>query len=173
MRLFVHIAQILSAVIPCFSFSLAGIARLSDPFDAALFIKNALDLSLTTAYMVARGIGGIELLLGIGIALAIGRSKVPAYLAMCLLAFFVGLLIRVINLAPEASTCGCFGSLMGETFQTDLWTQVKTHLALAAVLLVHILAASVSVTSPTDRTGETDAARDPDQPAAREPVQPE
>lgn len=131
-------AAVLTAVIPCFVFILAGIAKLDDPYEASLFVSNALGIQLGTAHGIVRAIAVIELLLAAGISLAIGRNRIPAYLGLCLLAFFVGLLIRVINLAPNASSCGCFGSLLGERLRGRLWTQVEVDIGLMVLLSIHI-----------------------------------
>lgn len=127
------------AAIPCFFFALAGIAKLHDPYSAAVFVSNSLSMPLTRSFEIVRIIAVGEFLLAMLIALASHRSRLPAYLAMCLLAFFMGLLVRVINLSPLASSCGCFGSLMGEQLGTNLWLQVYVDTALLAILGVHAL----------------------------------
>lgn len=135
----IQTALLVTVAVPAFVFLLGGIAKLDDPFLAAKFMSYALSMRLTEAFELTRVLAVGEIALALIVCLTVGRSRVPALAGMCLLAFFVGLLLRIAYQYPQAIACGCFGSLMGEFQRGSLWTQVGIDLGLFALLGLHCL----------------------------------
>jgi hypothetical protein len=130
---------VVTAAVPAFAFLLGGIGKLHDPFLSARFAARALWMPLDAGFPVVRAVAVVELLLPVLLCILNGRSRVPAYIGLCLLAFFVGLLVSVIAGDPQAVSCGCFGSLMGEALKRSLWTQLYIDLGLALLLIANLL----------------------------------
>jgi hypothetical protein len=130
---------VITVALPAFAFVLAGTAKLQDPFLGARFMSRAFWVRLDTGFLVVRVVALGELLVGSALCLWNGRSRLPAYAGLCLLAFFVGLLVNVAMSDPHAASCGCFGSLMGETLRRSLWTQAWIDLGLALFLTGNVI----------------------------------
>jgi hypothetical protein len=130
---------VITVALPALAFLLGGIAKLHDPFLAARFMARAFWVPLDTGFLVARVVAIAELLVGSALCLSNGRSRLPPYAGLCLLAFFVGLLVNVAMSDPNAASCGCFGSLMGESLRRSLWTQAWIDLGLALFLTGNLI----------------------------------
>jgi len=135
----VLVALIVTAAVPAGAFALGGIAKLDDPLLAAQFIGHVLSVRLDHAFDLTRAIAVCELVLAAGICLSLGRRRWPAYSGMCLLAFFIGMLLVVQLRDPQAASCGCFGGLMGRLFLRSLWTQIGIDLGLMVSLAMHLV----------------------------------
>lgn len=135
----IQTALLATIAVPAFAFLLGGVAKLDDPFLAAKFMSYAISLPLEQAFELTRIVAICEIGLAAIACLLVGRSRWPAFLGMCLLAFFVGLLLRIAYHYPQAIACGCFGSLMGEFQRGSLWTQVGIDVGLFALLTLHCL----------------------------------
>jgi hypothetical protein len=134
---------VVTAAVPAFAFLLGGIGKLHDPFLSARFVARAFWMPLDAGFPVVRAVAVLELLLALPLCILNGRSRVPAYIGLCLLAFFIGLLVSVIAGDAQAVSCGCFGSLMGEGLKRRLWSQVYIDLGLALLLIGNLLLAAL------------------------------
>lgn len=132
----------LSLLIAAFVFALSGVAKLHDPLVSGQFLSAALNIRLDHALFLARVSGGLETVLSVLLCVFIGRSRVPAYVGMCLLAFFGGLLVNVAISYPDASSCGCFGSLMGSWSGRSLQLQLGIDSGLFLLLLAYAIGVS-------------------------------
>ncbi len=127
------------ALVPAIVFAFAGIVKLLDPFSLASFLSYALWLSFPRALTLAGWIAGFEVVLAACLCLFFGRSRIPAYAGLCLLAFFCGLLVEVLWRWPDMATCGCFGSLSVRSNPPTPRVQLAMDLGLMALLGAHLL----------------------------------
>lgn len=105
---------------------------------AAEFLSAGLYIRLDHAFLLVRALLAIEL--GIAVALCITPHWVVSRVAaIALLAFFLGVMLRVILSQPNASTCGCFGNLFGFWLERSLWYQVALDAILIAALSTGLL----------------------------------
>jgi hypothetical protein len=130
----------------------AGIAKVRDPFLAARFLNALFAVSFSDAVQITYVLAWFEVALSIALACALLRSRVPALLALALFGTFIGLLLRLVMMHPNAATCGCFGSLFQFFPPAATWTQLRFDILICACLAANVFSL------PRNRT-MTDASR--------------
>jgi hypothetical protein len=130
--------MVVTAALPALAFFLAGVAKVADPYLAAVFIRSAMAVSFATALTMARTIGVVEIVLAAALCLGVTRSRAPAAAALCLVSLFAGLLVSVLVQYGNATTCGCFGSLFGAWVTNSIPAQIAVGAALGLLILAHL-----------------------------------
>jgi hypothetical protein len=134
----------LTALVPAFIFVLAGVAKLSEPTLAATFVSNALSVPFSFALQIIRVASALEIIVGVALCVLLTRSALPAVAALCIVGFFLGLLLRLELSYPRITACGCFGSLMGVGLQRAPGIQIMMDVGLASLLGAHLLLFRIS-----------------------------
>jgi hypothetical protein len=124
-----------TAVVPALYFALTGLAKLQDPLMPAVFVSRALSVHFTLALQITRVTAALELIVAVSLGLFLTRSVLPAVVGLCIVGFFLGLLVFY----PQIATCGCFGSLMGATLRRSPGIQIAIDAGLACLLAAHIV----------------------------------
>lgn len=128
-----------TALVPAFVFALAGAAKLHDPLLAAVFVENALAVPFSIALAVARAAAVLEIGIAVSLCLFLGRARWPGIAGLCLLAFFLGMLVQLGVRYGAIATCGCFGSLMGYALRRSPSLQIMIDLGLVGFLVCHLV----------------------------------
>jgi hypothetical protein len=128
-----------TAFIPALFFALAGLAKLQDPLMAAVFVSRALSVHFILAVQITCVAAALEVIVAVSPCLFLTRSVLPAVVGLCVLGFFLGLLVRLAAFYPQIATCGCFGSLMGATLRRSPGIQIAIDAGLACLLAAHIV----------------------------------
>lgn len=128
---------IVTGLPPAFALMLSGVAKLEDPFMSARFLSRLLSIPLAQSFPLARALGGFEATVALLLCLFWGRTRVLPWAMACLFALFAGVTASVASSDPQAASCGCFGSLMGELGARSLWRQVILDVALMGLAVAH------------------------------------
>lgn len=117
---------------------LAAFAKIDHALPAAEFLSAGLYIRLDHAILLVRALLAVEL--GVAVFLCVAPQWVTSRAAaIALLAFFLGVLLRVLLSQPNASTCGCFGNLFGFWLDRSIWYQVTLDAILIAALSTSLL----------------------------------
>lgn len=131
-------ALLLSAWLPAAVLVLAGVAKMDNPFQTALFLNSIFELPVSSGIFLARGLGAVEAAIGLALA-ARARSLLPAVLALAMFSSFAGLLGRLLLSKGGAVNCGCFGDLWGGIASRHQRYQLYFDIGVVALLFAHIL----------------------------------
>lgn len=129
---------VFTALIPAFAFVLGGLAKAHEPLLAVSFVSLALGVPFEMSFPIVYSVISLEIGCGIALCLFLARSGLPAIAGLCLLAFFLGLLIRLNPYSNQSASCGCFDSLMGSGLSRSPWTQISIDIGLLFLLVAHL-----------------------------------
>jgi hypothetical protein len=134
-----RLATWISLAVPAIVLAFAGFSKIADPFPIGDFLSRVLFLPIGAAATMGQWLGVLEVAIAGCVCLSFGRSRVPAYLALCLLVAFTGLLVEVLYFWPDLASCGCLGNLTVGSLRLSPRLQLFIDAGLFFLLCSHLL----------------------------------
>lgn len=126
---------VLGVAVPACALAVVGIGSIVEPFLSAQMFAAGLGVRLGNALQLARYTGGVELAIAVALCIWSMRSRLPTCAGGVVFLFLAVVVSRVLRLSPQAASCGCYGSLLGEHFARDLDVQLRLFGALVFLSL--------------------------------------